>query len=284
MDGRVDLIPDDLAMVHQARLVESAPIGPAALSEVRRLVFETAAPFPAQAGQAIAVLAPGPERWAGKPHCRLYTIAEQPSARGESTTFVLWVRRRTFQHPASGEQQEGFASSYLCRLEPGASIRFGGPLDPPIPLPEPTDRRLILVSAGLGIAPFRAYLRRLAATDWRGRVVLFHGPRTGLERLYRNESWRDVGEYLDAKTFDAIESFTVRPTWMDRVAWDEAVGVRAAEVEDWLAAPTTRLILVGIREIADDLERVFEAVIGREAWPRLRAELVAAGRWTEVVY
>ena len=49
--------------------------------------------------------------------------------------------------------------------------------------------------------------------------------------------------------------------------------------------PKTHVYVAGLEPVRDQLDEVFAGMVGSdERWARRRAELVAGGRWTELLY
>ena len=93
-----------------------------------------------------------------------------------------------YPDPATGEEHHGIASNYLCDLAPGDTVAATGPVRKrsssrrPLVPPDPA-------ATGTGIAPFRAFLKRIyeELPAWTGQVWLFFGVRTEAECLYCEE-------------------------------------------------------------------------------------------------
>ena len=120
-------------------------------------------------GQSISVIPPGTDD-AGKPYKpRLYSIAS--TRYGElldGSTVSLCVRRAEYMDPETGivdPSKAGVCSNYLCNLHPGEEVLVAGPVGKSMLMPDDGDKDMILVATGTGIAPFRAFLRRLFAEN-----------------------------------------------------------------------------------------------------------------------
>jgi ferredoxin--NADP+ reductase len=275
---------------YTATVVSSERITPeAAEAEVRELVLDVdRADFPFRLGQSVGVLAPGSPDFGHTHHFRLYSVADLPGA-GESgkPRIKICVRRCTYIDPYSGERYDGIASNYLCDLAPGDTLTLTGPYGLAFEVPEEHDAHLILIGAGTGIAPFRAFVKHLYANvpDWKGKVWLFHGARSGLELLYQNEKKNDFAQYYDEETFEAFRALSPRPHWADPIAWDHAIVERSEEMWRLLESPKTYVYVAGLEPMRDELDGVFSRLAGSpKTWKRRKAELRAGGRWVELLY
>ena len=94
-----------------------------------------------------------------------------------------------YRDPATGEEQHGVASNFLCDLTPGDSVAVTGPAGKTFLLPDDPSSNLMMLATGTGIAPYRAFLKRIyeELPTWTGQVWLFFGVRTEAECLYREE-------------------------------------------------------------------------------------------------
>src|SRR5262249_9368769 len=141
-------------------------------------------------GQSLGVLTPGLDERGRAIKLRLYSIASTHMGdNGRGKTASLCVKRVVYDDPDTGEEHRGVASNYLCDLTPGDPVSITGPSGKHLLLPGDPASNLILVATGTGIAPFRAFLRRifLERPDWTGAVYLVFGVRTQAECLYRDE-------------------------------------------------------------------------------------------------
>ncbi|TWU43435.1 Ferredoxin--NADP reductase [Novipirellula aureliae] len=244
--------------------------------------------FDAVVGQNIGVLAPGQAELGQEFHLRLYGIADLPKTSSDGRKQItICVRRCSYIDQYSGEEYPGVASNYLCDLRPGDSLTITGPYGQPFKVPEELDANLILICAGTGIAPFRAFVKYLykERPDFRGRIKLFHGGQTGLDLLYRNDEKDDFVLYYDRDTFEAIDALSKRPGWTGASGWGTAMQERAGQIADMLSDPKTYVYVAGVERIRHELDEVFWAVTGlTEDWSRKKEKLVEEGRWVELLY
>jgi ferredoxin--NADP+ reductase len=280
----------DSAERYRATIVSSERITPEASSEeVRELVLDVERPhFSFQLGQSVGVIVAGSEAFGKEHHFRLYSVADLLE-RGPSgmPRIKIAVRRCSYIDAYSGEEYPGVASNYLCDLVPGDSLLMTGPFGIVFEVPEEHDANLILIGSGTGIAPFRAFVKHIYrdVPDFRGRVWLFYGARSGLEMLYMNDEKNDFSQYYDDETFRAFKALSARPGWSDVIAWDSALQERGEELWAMLSDAKTYVYVAGLTKMLEELDAVFATIAGsKEEWHRRKAELMAGQRWVELVY
>lgn len=257
--------------------------------EVRELTLDIQQPdFEIQLGQNVGVLAPGAPEFGPHDHFRLYSVADLPE-RGDGglPRIKIAVRRVSYVDKYSGEEYPGVASNYLCDLVAGDTIRMSGPYGLAFEVPDDMDANLILIGTGTGIAPFRAFVKHLHQNvpEWRGTITLFYGARSGLELLYMNDERDDFTQYYDSDTFHAFKALSPRPAWAAPIDWDGALSARGEELWNLLGQPNTYVYVAGLEKMRSELDDAFSEIAGSERkWARRKAELVAGGRWVEVLY
>lgn len=280
----------DTSERYQALVVASRQIGPGSVAdEVREIVLDVEEPsFDVAPGQSIGVLAPGRQEFGQEHHFRLYSIADVPEKRPDGHIRIpICVRRCSYIDEYSGERYDGVASNYLCDRHAGDKITVTGPFGLAFDAPEDPDAALIMIGAGTGIAPFRAFVRHLYqdVPDFKGRIFLFHGGHTGLELLYMNEKVDDFAQYYDRDTFEAVAALSSRPHWSQNIDWHSALEPRSEEIWKLLGNPHTRIYVAGLESVLKELDDVFAKVAGsEEKWARRKAELQAGERWVELLY
>ncbi len=258
-------------------------------AEVHQLVLEIDRPdFTFSPGQSIGVITPGPHELGHDEHFRLYSVADtQTHADTGEPRIMIAVRRVTYIDEYSGERFNGISSNYLCDRHPFDKITITGPYGYAFEVPDNKEANLILIGTGTGIAPFRAFVKHIYQDirDWKGKVRLFYGAHTGLEHIYMNEHRDDFALYYDEATFEAFKAVSPRPHWSDPIAWEYCLEERSDEILELLDDPKTYVYVAGLEDVRDELDEVFGGMIGSaEQWQRRRAELVAGGRWTELLY
>lgn len=271
----------------EAVVQASKRITPDSTDEVRQIVLRIDEPaFYFLEGQTIGVLAPGPHPFGNKTHHRYYTIA---NARGDDSgvELELLVRRCFYIDEVSGEEYPGIASHYLCNAHVGDRITLTGPYKSPFRIPADRNSNLLMLGTGTGIAPFRAFLRRLyeERKDWGGKVRLYYGARTGTDLLYMNDLNNDLANYYDQATFQAIQALSKGVLSDEADALRGGVEAHAAEVWDLVCSPNTHVYLAGMKKAADAFEASMVKLAGsEEQWREIKRDLIEGRRWSELTY
>ncbi len=257
-------------------------------AEIRNIVLSVgdATDFGLSVGQSIGVVVPGPHMFGQSEHFRLYTVANT-GTNGSSDEIEICVKRCSYIDEFSGEKHAGIASNYLCDRQPGDEIIVTGPYGLPFALPEEKTADLLMIGVGTGIAPFRAFVRHLYEHlgGWDGRVRLFYGAKSGLEMAYMNDKQDDFENYYDEATFKAFTAVSPRPHMDDPVPLDTALAEQRKEVWEMVLKHDTHVYVAGLEGMIPQLDKAFAEMAGNEdKWTRRKAELVAGGRWTELIY
>ena len=158
---------------------------------------------------------------------RSYSIASSQLAVGEEVELTIV----THHNHVNGRPRSGVASEYLNRrLQPGDEV--GVFLEPNSRFRLPEDRKtpLILIGAGTGIAPFRAFMQQLEEESFSPRSwLIFGNPNVRSDFLYQSEwlAWRAGG------LLDRIDTAFSRDQAEKRYV-QHVVREKAAEICNWL--------------------------------------------------
>lgn len=273
---------------YEAKVVKTERLTPAETEEVREIVLEVdQKDFSCEVNQSFGVLIHVESEFGNKTHHRLYSVADLPKQKNKKPLITFLVKRCAYVDDFSGEKYDGVASNYLCDRKNGDKITITGPFDMPFQVPEDKSSNLILVGMGTGIAPFRAFVKHIYnnVKDWKGKIRLFYGARSGLELLYMNDKNNDLTNYYDEETFEAFHALSPRPHWSDPIALDVAIEERAAEILEMLSQTNTYIYVAGYANIGEMLDKAFSSIMGsKEKWELRKAELIAGKKWAEIIY
>lgn len=119
-------------------------------------------------------------------HPRYYSIASSASKNPSQVDLCVAIVR----YELHGRLRTGLASTFLAdRIQPGDSLAIFVQPASQFRLPE-SDRNCILIGAGTGVAPYRAFLQELEARKSRSRHWLFLGCRHERHDFVYSEEWR----------------------------------------------------------------------------------------------
>ncbi len=278
----------DTRTQYKATIKKTKRLTPDDTDEVREIQLEIDHPdFKCEIDQSFGVLVETDGEFGTPFHHRLYSVADIPTKRKNTTKLTMLVKRCFYVDEFSGEQYDGVASNYLCDQKVGDEITITGPFPLPFSVPEDKSANLILIGMGTGIAPFRAFIKHIYKNvkDFHGRILLFYGAKSGLELLYLNEEDGDLTNYYDQDTFEAIHAFSPRPLWNDPVVLDQAIEDRSEEILQMLSVLNTYVYVAGYEKVREGLDNAFSNVLGsKKEWKTRKAELIAGKKWVEIVY
>jgi ferredoxin--NADP+ reductase len=273
---------------YKATVTRSERLTPMDTDEVREISLKVKQPgFDCQVDQSFGVLVENAGDFGNTYHHRLYSVADIPEKSNGNPQITMLVKRCSYVDEFSGELYKGVASNFLCNRKVGDEITITGPHHLPFEVPEDKTANLLLIGMGTGIAPFRAFVKHIYKNvkNWEGKIRLFYGARSGLELLYMNDKNNDLTNYYDEATFKAFHALSPRPNWSDDVALDTAIEERAAEIIEMLNQVNTYIYVAGYEKTRQMLEKAFSNILGsEEKWATRKAELVAGGKWAEIIY
>ncbi|MEL7123925.1 MAG: ferredoxin-NADP reductase [Bacteroidota bacterium] len=272
---------------YQAVVKNTARLTPTDTEEIREILLEVQDEnFDCEIDQSFGVLIKTKNEFGVDQHHRLYSVADLPTKANGKPLITMLVKRCNYVDEFSGELQKGIASNYLCERKAGDEITITGPFGLPFKVPEDKTSNIILIGMGTGIAPFRAFIKHIykEVKDWKGKIRLFYGARSGLELLYLNDKDGDLTNYYDEETFEAFKALSPRPHWSDPIALDKAIESRAAEISHMLKQNNTHVYVAGYEKINEMLNEAFSNILGVTQWTSRKAELVAGKKWAEVIY
>ena len=126
-----------------------------------------------------------------EPDFRAFSMANHPA---EGNKVMLNVRIATPPPPLWNDVPPGIASSYIYSLKPGDPVSISGPYGEFFI--KDTDREMVYIGGGAGMAPMRSHLFHLFHTLKTGRKVSFwYGARSLREMFYDDEFKNIANEF-----------------------------------------------------------------------------------------
>ena len=244
-------------------------------------------------GQSIGIM-PAGEDTNGKPHkLRLYSIAS--TRHGDDfngNTVSLCVRQ--LQYEKDGETINGVCSTYLCDIKPGDKVKITGPVGKEMLLPKEEDANIVMLATGTGIAPMRAYLRRMfEATEkeknkwnFKGKAWLFMGAPKSANLLYEEDLQRYLTEYPDNFKYTKAISREQQNAKGGRMYIQDRVLESANELFNMIEDEKTHIYLCGLKGMEPGIDEAMTKAAEEKGlnWSELRPQLKKAGRWHVETY
>ena len=241
--------------------------------------LETEAPLHYQVGDALGVLLSGED--AHLP-ARLYSIASSYTAHAGQIHLTVALAKHTLEDGGIGY---GKASHYLAQLQAGNTIQCYIHANHIFRLPDDaTD--IIMIGAGTGVAPFRAFVAERAERGASGRNWLFFGEQHAhLDFLYQAE-WQ---EHVATDTLTRIDLAFSRDQ-AHKVYVQHKLHDQAQELIQWLDAGAHIYVCGAKDPMSIDVEATLITIITEqkqlthEAATHMLAEWAEAGRYVKDVY
>ncbi len=245
-------------------------------------------------GQSIGIIPDG-EDANGKPNkLRLYSIASTRHGDNlEDKTVSLCVRQ--LQYEKDGETINGVCSTFLCDIEPGAKVKITGQVGKEMLLPADEEANVIMLATGTGIAPMRAYMRRMFEPGeraknpgyaFRGKAWLFMGVPKAANLLYEDDFQRYLSEYPENFRYTKAISREEQNSKGGRMYIQDRVLEHADEIFALIEDPKTHVYMCGLKGMEPGIDDAMGAAASAKGidWSVLRPQLKKADRWHVETY
>ena len=144
-----------------------------------------------------------------EPDFRAFSMANHPA---EGNKVMLNVRIATPPPPLWNDVPPGIASSYIYSLKPGDPVSISGPYGEFFI--KDTDREMVYIGGGAGMAPMRSHLFHLFHTLKTGRKVSFwYGARSLKEMFYDDEFKNIANEFSNFSYHVALSEPFPEDNW-----------------------------------------------------------------------
>jgi len=244
-------------------------------------------------GQSIGIM-PAGEDANGKPHkLRLYSIASTRHGDNfEGNTVSLCVRQ--LQYEKDGETINGVCSTYLCDIKPGDKVKITGPVGKEMLLPDEEDANVVMLATGTGIAPMRAYLRRMFEPtekeknkwNFKGKAWLFMGAPKSANLLYEEDLQRYLTNNPNNFKYTKAISREQQNIKGGRMYIQDRVLESAKELFNMIEDEKTHIYLCGLKGMEPGIDEAMTKAAEEKGlnWSELRPQLKKAGRWHVETY
>jgi sulfite reductase (NADPH) flavoprotein alpha-component len=248
----------------------------AGFSADRQLIdFVETYPEKLTAEQLFSVLRPLPGR--------LYSVASSPKAHaGEAHLLVGAVRWESH-----GRKRGGVSSTYFAdRRNVGDPVKIYVKPNRHFRLPDDGNRPIIMIGAGTGVAPYRAFIEERAELGATGKSWLFFGERNFTNDFLYQLEWQ---EHLASGALSRIDVAFSRDQ-PEKIYVQQRLWERRADILNWVDEGAHIYICGDEKGMARDVDAALARILAEaargddEAGKAKLKELAKAGRYQRDVY
>jgi len=204
-------------------------------------------PFPFSAQDLVDVLRAFP--------ARLYSISSSQAAVGDEVHITV----ATVRYSNKGRTRGGACSTYLAdRIEIDSQVSVFIEKNPAFKLPENEETPVILIGAGTGVAPYRAFLQHREANNQKGKTWLFFGERRFHSDFLYQVEWQKLLKDGFLEKIDVAFSRDQE----EKVYVQNRMIEKQKEVFEWLNKGANIYLCGDMKQMAHDVQntllRIFE--------------------------
>lgn len=188
---------------------------------------------------------------------RLYSISSAPEEVGEEVHLTVGVLR--YEH--NGIPRTGAASGFLGgRLEEEGTVRVFVEENPRFRLPENPDTLVIMIGAGTGVAPFRAFMQQRAANGDSGKNWLIFGNQYFTQDFLYQTEWQGWAKDGLLNKYD----FAWSRDQEEKIYVQHKIREEAAELWQWLQQGAHIYVCGDASRMAKDVEQALLDTIAEQ--------------------
>ncbi|HEX7028933.1 MAG TPA: sulfite reductase [NADPH] flavoprotein alpha-component, partial [Gammaproteobacteria bacterium] len=187
---------------------------------------------------------------------RLYSIASSLEACPDEVHLTLSVVRYTLNE----RQCCGVASGFLANCKADAKVPVYVQHNPNFKLPTDPDTPIIMIGAGTGVAPYRAFLQSLEAGGHHRRSWLFFGDRCFRTDFLYQVEWQ---RYLKEKRLTRMDVAFSRDQ-ADKVYVQHKMLEQAKDLYEWLEDGAVVYVCGDANRLAPDVHNALQAIVARQ--------------------
>ncbi len=203
---------------------------------------------------------------------RLYSVASSLAAHsGETHLLVSAVRWQSH-----GRARNGVASTWLAGKRRGDEVKLYVKPNRHFRLPTDHARPVIMIGAGTGMAPYRAFIEERAAMGATGKSWLVFGARNYTTDFLYQLEWQD---HLASGALSRIDVAFSRDQ-PEKIYVQHRLTQRADEIRGWVGDGAHIYVCGDEKAMARDVDKSLADVLGETKLDELRK----AGRYQRDVY
>jgi sulfite reductase (NADPH) flavoprotein alpha-component len=179
---------------------------------------------------------------------RLYSISSSQAAVGDEVHITV----AKVSYKSKGRKRSGACSTYLAdHIEVDSLVSVFIEKNPAFKLPEDHQTPVILVGAGTGVAPFRAFLQHREANNQKGNTWLFFGERRFHSDFLYQVEWQKLVKDGFLEKIDVAFSRDQQ----EKVYVQHRLLERQKEVFNWLSNGASIYLCGDMKSMARDVQQ-----------------------------
>lgn len=188
---------------------------------------------------------------------RLYSIASSLAAAPDEVHLTV----STVRYELHGSQRTGVASGHLARLAEGeAQVPVYVQENEHFRLPE-DDAAIVMIGAGTGVAPYRAFLQEREERGASGRSWLFFGERNFRSDFLYQVEWQ---EHLKSGALTKLDLAFSRDS-AEKTYVQDRLRAQGAELYSWLEDGAHIYVCGDATNMAPDVHAALGAIVSEQA-------------------
>lgn len=212
-------------------------------------VVEDFAPFTWSAQQFVEMLRKIP--------ARLYSIASSQKANSEEVHLTIGK----VNYETNGRQRLGVCSGSISeRIQPGDTLPIYVHKNPNFRLPENVDTPIIMIGAGTGVAPYRAFLEEREELGIEGKAWLIFGDQHFVTDFLYQTDWQ---RWLASGTLSQMHVAFSRDT-EKKVYVQHKLQEHAASFYEWLEQGAVIYVCGDKKSMAADVDAIIHQIIEQQ--------------------
>ena len=164
-------------------------------------------------------------------------------------------------YETNGRVRQGVCSGSIAdRIQLGDTLRVYVHKNPNFRLPEQADTPIIMIGAGTGIAPYRAFLEEREELGIDGKSWLFFGDQHFVTDFLYQTDWQ---RWLSSETLTKMDVAFSRDT-DQKVYVQHKLEEHAAEVYEWLTQGAVIYVCGDEKTMAADVDQTLHRIIEQQ--------------------
>jgi sulfite reductase (NADPH) flavoprotein alpha-component len=188
---------------------------------------------------------------------RLYSISSSQAAVGDEVHVTV----ATVRYSHKGRERAGACSTYLAdRIDIDSQVSVFIEKNLAFKLPENDETPVILVGAGTGVAPYRAFLQHREANNQKGKTWLFFGERRFHSDFLYQVEWQKLLKDGYLEKIDVAFSRDQK----EKVYVQHRLIERQKEIFDWLNKGANIYLCGDMKQMARDVQKTLLQIFETE--------------------